>query len=142
MMTPEDAFDRYKAYLEELTVDRLRDIQSYVSENVTFQDPLHDVTGCVEMRRIFERLFATVSDIDFHIDSHATNGRIVFFRWVLTGLLSRKSWTVEGVTRLTFDDQGMVTSHLEYWDAASQLYDRFPVIGPVLRWLRRRVANA
>ncbi|MGY8994433.1 MAG: nuclear transport factor 2 family protein [Rhodospirillales bacterium] len=141
-MPPEDAFVLYKAYLEALTVDRVRDIQNYVSENVTFRDPIHDVTGSVKMRRIFERLFAIVSDIEFHIDSHATNGRIVFFRWILTGLLSGKRWTVEGVTRLSFDDQGMVTSHLEYWDAASQLYDRFPVIGSILRWLRRRIANA
>jgi len=31
--------------------------------------------------------------------------------------------------------------HRDYWDAAQELYEKFPVIGWVLRHLRKRLAS-
>jgi steroid delta-isomerase len=39
-----------------------------------------------------------------------------------------------------FDDAGRVAWHRDYWDAAEELYAKLPVVGAVVRMLRRRGA--
>ncbi|NBU45056.1 MAG: nuclear transport factor 2 family protein, partial [Betaproteobacteria bacterium] len=29
--------------------------------------------------------------------------------------------------------------HRDYWDAAEELYEKFPLVGHMMRWLKRRV---
>ena len=140
-MDTKTTFDCYKTYLEQLTVDGLPSLGEFVAENVVFRDPLHEVHGLSAMRAVLARMFETVSDVVFVVDSHAVDGDAVFFRWTLTGVLGGKPWSVEGVTRLTFDRAGKVLRQEEYWDAASQLFSRFPVIGPLLKWFRRKAAG-
>ena len=49
------------------------------------------------------------------------------------------SWqAIVGATRLRFDAQGRVAEHRDYWDAAQELYEKLPLIGSVLRAIRRR----
>ena len=52
-----------------------------------------------------------------------------------------KPWKVEGLTEVKFGEDGRVSLHIEHWDAARQLYEHFPLIGPLLRHLRRRIAS-
>ena len=139
-MKNEDAFDRYRRALSTLTADTLDTLDALVSPDVRFKDPLHEVTGVNNMKRVFASLFKAADNIVFVVDDHACSSRTAYFRWTLTAQLSGKPWSVTGVTELVFDERGLVTDHSEFWDAASQLYERFPVIGGVLRFLRRRLA--
>ena len=36
------------------------------------------------------------------------------------------------------DAQGLVTLHRDYWDAAEELYEKLPVVGAMMRWLKSR----
>ena len=36
-----------------------------------------------------------------------------------------------------FDAQGRVTLHRDYWDTAEELYEKLPVLGRLMRWLRQ-----
>ena len=47
--------------------------------------------------------------------------------------------TIHGATHLKFDAAGRIAYHRDYWDAADELYAKLPVIGPVMRWLKRRL---
>jgi hypothetical protein len=44
------------------------------------------------------------------------------------------------MTEVHFDQSGKVAAHLDHWDAASQLYEHVPLLGGVLRIIRRRLA--
>ncbi len=140
-MTPQDAFDRYRDVLQSLRLDTLHLLDGVVASDVRFKDPLHEVTGAESMKDVFSRLFHTAENIVYVIDDWACAANGVYFRWTLTAQLSGKPWSVTGVTRATFDGSGQVTDHVEYWDAASQLYERFPLIGSLLRYARRRIAG-
>ena len=140
-MTQDRAFDAYLAYLENLTVQDIERLSDYVSPDVRFSDPFHDVRGIAEMAAIFSKLFRIVQGISFRVRETGSRGRFYFFRWILTGTLRRKQWTIEGVTMLELRPDGKIVSHCEYWDSASQVYERFPFIGPLLRMLRARIAS-
>ena len=49
--------------------------------------------------------------------------------------------TVRGASHLQYDAQGRITMHRDYWDAAEELYEKLPLLGLLMRWLRRRLAT-
>ena len=49
--------------------------------------------------------------------------------------------TVRGASHLVLDPQGLIVLHRDYWDAAEELYEKLPVVGALMRWLRRRAAQ-
>ena len=139
-MTLEKAFKRYKSFLEDLTADKLYELALYVTVDVKFCDPFHDVSGLPHMESVFRKLFNKVNNINFTITDYAFGERVVYFQWELNGMLSGRSWTVEGVSHITFNDDFLVTRHIEHWDAASQFYERIFFIGSILRFLRRQIS--
>ena len=141
-MNVQTAYQEYAKFLENLTVEGVPGLSAYVSDDVLFSDPFHEVKGALKMAQIFVQMFEKVSDVSFKINNSAASGNIVYFNWVLNGKLSTKIWIIEGVTQLSFNEDLKIESHKEYWDAASQFYERFPIFGPVLRYFRHRIAGS
>lgn len=137
----EPQLNRYIEFLEALTPARLNELDQYVSGDVRFADPFHDVVGQRAMLAIFEHMFKSVQDLRFRASGRSISGDHGFFAWVLEGRLGKRPWRVSGVTEVVFNEEGRVCAHLDHWDAASQLYERFPLIGPLLRLLRLRIAR-
>jgi hypothetical protein len=43
-----------------------------------------------------------------------------------------------GASHFVFTSTGLVTLHRDYWDAAEELYEKLPLLGSAMRWLKRR----
>jgi hypothetical protein len=39
---------------------------------------------------------------------------------------------------MTFNEQSLIVEHRDYWDAAEELYEKIPVLGALMRWLKKR----
>ena len=48
--------------------------------------------------------------------------------------------TIHGASHLRFDAAGRIVYQRDDWDAADDLYAKLPLIGPVMRHLKRRMA--
>ncbi len=140
-MTPDQRLDRYIDFLEGLTRASLSTLGDFVTPDVRFADPFHDVEGQQSMAAVFERMFEDVSELRFRAGARSATVEHGFFSWILEGQLGGRAWRASGVTQITFSPEGLVSEHLDYWDTARQLYERFPLIGPLLRQLRRRIAS-
>ena len=57
--------------------------------------------------------------------------------WRFDCVIRGRLWQIEGSTHLVFGADGRVVEHRDYWDAAEQLYEKLPLIGGVLRLLKR-----
>ena len=136
-MTIELAFLNYKRFLETVDSSNLDGLGKFVSSEVVFADPLHDVIGLQGMTNIFQQLFNKVEDVDYTIINYAINDRDVFFNWELKGMLFKKPWSVDGVTNLKFDQDFKVCHQIEYWGVASGLYDYIPVFGKVTKLVKK-----
>jgi hypothetical protein len=68
------------------------------------------------------------------------SGHTALIRWRFTCSLKGRGIDISGVSHVSFDDSGRVTAHVDYWDAAEGLYERMPLLGTVMRWLRGRLA--
>ena len=136
-MTIELAFLKYKEYLETIESSNLDGLEKFVSSEVIFRDPLHDVIGLDSMANIFQQLFNKVENVDYRIIDYAINDPDVFFNWKLKGRLFKKPWRVDGVTNLKFDKDFKVSHQIEYWDVASGLYDYIPVFGKLIKFVKK-----
>ena len=45
---------------------------------------------------------------------------------------------IHGVSQLEFAADGRIRLHRDYWDAAEELYEKLPVLGTLMRFLKRR----
>jgi len=49
-------------------------------------------------------------------------------------------YEIEGASHLLFNEAGLVVEHRDYWDSSEELLQKLPVIGALLRWLKKRFA--
>jgi hypothetical protein len=136
--------DAYIRYYETLSVATLKNLDSVVTADVRFRDPFNEVRGVEAYRRLLAKMFEAVPDVRFTVSHQAVDGETCFLRWRCQGTLKAlggKSWLVEGMSELRFGPDGRVREHIDHWDAAAQFYERLPIIGGLLRLIRRRFAS-
>ena len=50
-----------------------------------------------------------------------------------------KAYEIDGVSRLRFNGSGQITEHKDYWDASFPLYGTFPIIGSIMKLIKKFV---
>lgn len=125
---------------ERLTPATLGVLMQCFAERARFVDPFNDVSGRLAIAAVFEHMFATCDNPRFQVDEQVGDDRRCYLRWTFNFASGSKRRAIEGVSRVLFDDQGRVLEHIDYWDPARQLYETIPLLGPLLRALRRRLS--
>lgn len=136
MTGTENVFRKYLDFLERANKENISKILNYVDIEVRFKDPLHNVQGSHELHRIFEKLLTKLTEVKFTTKDLVAADHRAFFRWRLVSKVGSKVWCIEGATFLTINADKLITSHIEYWDKSSQIYERLPIIGRLLRLLQ------
>ena len=132
--------ERYRRYLEDLSSATLGDLETYVTADVRFKDPFNDVRGVDAMRSIFQHMFENVQDVKFRAQDMASEGPMCLMSWHFEGKLRGNLWAFDGASIIRFAEDGRVTEHIDHWDAGGDFYERLPIIGSLLAFLRRRLA--
>jgi hypothetical protein len=63
------------------------------------------------------------------------------FRFGFKSFKRGEQQVILGASHLVFSAQGLVTLHRDYWDAAEELYEKLPLVGGLMRWLKRRASK-
>ncbi|MBL8325284.1 MAG: nuclear transport factor 2 family protein [Rubrivivax sp.] len=131
-------------FYERLHPGSVAGIENLYAAGARFKDPFNDVQGVAAIRRIFEHMFEQVHEPKFEIEAGACEGDTAFLRWTMSfarhGRPGRRL-ALRGCTELRFDATGRVGVHRDYWDAAEELYEKLPLLGALLRGLKRRLAT-
>ncbi len=136
MTTPH--LTKIKDWYANLSPLSLKEINTLYVEDAKFKDPFNDVQGVDAIKAIFDHMFATTQYPKFIFDEVIEQGPKAFLTWEFHFGLQSKSYIIKGGTMLTFNDQGMITNHRDYWDAAEELWEKLPFIGCIIAWLRGR----
>jgi steroid Delta-isomerase len=136
---------RVVAFFEQLAPDDLARLAAIYTEDARFKDPFNDVAGQAALRAVFEHMFRTLEAPRFVVREIVADGDRCFLTWDFLFRFRRFDTRIEqrvhGGSHLVFAPDGRVRSHRDYWDAAEELYEKLPVVGALMRWLKRR-ANA
>jgi len=141
MSACEAAARRYAAFLERIEAGNLDELGALTTADVHFKDPFNDVRGRARMIRVFAEVFAVADEVRFAVRDLACGEGVAFLLWDFACRPKRGggTWTFRGVSELRFDGAGRVTEHIDHFDAGGQFYAKLPLIGPLVRFVRRRL---
>jgi steroid delta-isomerase len=125
------------AALQPADVARLPD---FFAPDARFKDPFNDVRGVAAVQAVFAHMYRVTEGPRFEILEQAVSGATGFVRWRFRFAPRGRPQAgreIEGMSRVVFDADGRVVEHVDYWDPVEGLYGDLPVLGSVLRALRR-----
>jgi ketosteroid isomerase-like protein len=135
---------RIVTLFETLTPADTARLHEVYAADVRFKDPFNEVQGLAAVQAIFAHMFVALDEPHFIVRDIIVQGDACFLSWDFIfrfKRFNRELQTVRGSSHLVLDAQGRITLHRDYWDAAEELYEKLPVVGGLMRWLKRR-ANA
>jgi ketosteroid isomerase-like protein len=146
METPLDAhqvIQQLVTFFEQLQPADLTRLHELYAPDAQFKDPFNEVQGVAEIERIFAHMFDALTSPHFIVTERIVQGHQCFLVWEFRfrfKRFDRASWqTVRGSTHLVLNEAGQVQLHRDYWDAAEELYEKLPLVGGLMRWLKHNV---
>jgi hypothetical protein len=139
---PSPDVTRLVSFFESLTPGSVATMGSHYDAQARFVDPFNDVEGLDAIERIFQHMFVALIEPRFVVTTQVLQGQQCFLTWDFHFRFKRfqnaTPQTIRGATHLVFSDAGLVTLHRDYWDAAQELYEKLPLVGSLMRWLKKR----
>ena len=130
-------------FFETLTPQSVAHLRQIYDPQARFTDPFNEVVGVAALSHIFEHMFVSLQQPRFVVTQQVLQGSQCFltweFRFCFKGYKAGQEQVILGASHLVLSNAGLITVHRDYWDAAQELYEKLPVLGSLMRWLKRRV---
>jgi hypothetical protein len=135
------ALERVVRFFETLTVESAQtQLPLIYAADASFKDPFNEVRGLTAITPLFTHMFVQVENPRFVITTHILQGNQAFITWDFLFHMkryARNEQCIRGATQLRFNDAGLVEMHRDFWDAAEELYEKLPVLGSLMRVLKK-----
>jgi hypothetical protein len=135
-----EGLDRLCQFYENLSPQSLQTLSEVYASQARFRDPFNDVQGTQAITHIFDDMFKRAHQPRFVITGRVQQGLQAFVTWDFSFGMGGQVRVVQGCSQLRFDAEGLVLDHRDYWDTANELYVHLPVVGWLMRWLRRKLS--
>ena len=129
-----DTFER----LQPEDVEKLGEIYS---TDARFKDPFNEVQGVPAIQQVFRHMFTALIEPRFVIRDAVCDGDQCFLSWDFLFRMRRlrsDEQCIRGGSHLRLAADGRISEHRDYWDVAEELYEKLPMVGALMRWLKRR----
>ncbi len=132
--------DDLVGFFETLTPQSLARFPEFYAADAWFKDPFNEVHGVDAIRRIFEHMFRQVENPRFVVTERLAQADRAMLVWEFHFVRQGTPQLIRGASHLHFDVAGRVAVHRDYWDAAEELYMTLPIVGWLMRRLRRALS--
>ncbi len=136
------AVDQIVEAFQTLTPASVETLDTLYAPEARFKDPFNDVRGLAAIQRIFRHMYVNLENPRFIITERIVQGRQCFLTWEFHFAFRRfkqgQAQCILGGSHLVLNSDGRITLHRDYWDAAEELYEKIPLVGSLMRWMKRR----
>jgi steroid delta-isomerase len=136
------AAEKIVVFFETLTPESVQRFSQFYTEDAYFKDPFNEVRGIAPIQRIFAHMYTALHEPRFVVTGRIVEGEQVFLSWDFhfrfRNFKSDQPQVIRGATHLRLAADGRIRSHRDYWDAAEELYEKLPLVGGLMRWLKKR----
>lgn len=136
------AVDHIVEAFQTLTPTGVDALDAIYAPDARFKDPFNDVQGLPEIKRIFRHMYVNLENPHFIITGRIVQGTQCFLTWEFRFGFRRykplQEQCILGGSHLLLNADGQITLHRDYWDAAEELYEKLPVVGSLMKWMKRR----
>jgi steroid Delta-isomerase len=145
--------EKIVSFYQNLRPEGLDEIGNLYTEDASFKDPFNQVIGANAIQSIFAAMFVQLDEPRFVVrqaiqsgeSQNGVFGRDVFLVWDFTFFMKRfrrgEAQRIHGSSHLRLDRNGRIEYHRDYWDAAEELYEKLPVLGTLMRFLKRQAQH-
>lgn len=137
--------ERFIEVYHQLDHNHLERLTEIYTPEVRFIDPAHEISGRDNLSRYFEALYANISSIDFSFERQLQEADQAVLAWHMTfrhpRLAGGKKISVPGCSWLSFNPQGQALEHRDYFDLGAMLYEQLPLLGRMVRSIKRRLGQ-
>ncbi|NBW53771.1 MAG: nuclear transport factor 2 family protein [Betaproteobacteria bacterium] len=142
-----ETVDALVVAFENLSPDKVQALDHWYAPDARFKDPFKEVQGIAAIEAIFVHMFDSLHEPRFVVTERIVQGSQCFLVWdFVFRFKTMDSQTVQcirGGSHLQFaphtNGSWRITLHRDYWDAAEELYEKLPLVGGLMRWLKKRV---
>lgn len=137
------AISAFCSLYRQLAADNLHQLNQVYRHDIRFCDPAHELQGIDALTAYFDGLFSQLSHCRFEIEQVMEQDGEAYVRWLMRfchpKLQGGREIAVPGVSHLRFAQQ--VYFHRDYFDLGAMLYEQLPLLGGVIRALKRRLSS-
>ncbi|MEY4316439.1 MAG: hypothetical protein RI902_247 [Pseudomonadota bacterium] len=146
--TPEAAMQRIVQLFNHLQPSDVSRLSEFYTADAKFKDPFNEVQGVPAIELIFSHMYVALDTPRFVVTQLVHQGEHAFVTWdflfAMRQYQPHVTQTIRGATHFVLrEEQGVwrVAVHRDYWDTAEELYEKLPVVGSLMRWLKRRASS-
>jgi len=131
----------YACFFENLRADDgIEHYKNIFAKDAIFEDPFQRVQGIEAIYKVFEHMFTSLQESKFKVLEIVCGENIAYLKWEFIFYRDAQYSSFEGVSRVVFDENQKVLSHIDYWDAAQNVYEKIPLLGSVLRYIKGKIS--
>ncbi len=126
---------------ERLSPRDLARLDELYTADARFKDPFQAVQGLPAIARVYGHMFETLEAPRFVVRERIVGPGQCFLSWDFLFRMKRLGpgeQCIHGGSHLRLAADGRICEHRDYWDAAEELYEKLPVVGALMRWLKAR----
>lgn len=125
---------------EGLSLNSVDHLINLYSADALFKDPFNEVRGHLAIKTIFTHMFQQVDQPQFVVLSEISNLNHACLIWEFRFHFKNEPQPqiIRGCSWLTIN-QNLIIEHRDYWDAAEELYEKLPVLGSLMRFLKKKL---
>ena len=133
---------KYASFFESINsktpIDEYKNI---LDENVKFKDPFHSIQGVEKLFDIFQTMYKNLYEPRFQINEVIENSNIAYINWSFSFKFkeNKKEHVFDGVSRVVFNKKNKVIEHIDYWDAAENIYENIPIVSMLIKFIKNRI---
>lgn len=130
-------------FFESVSPESVTLINELYDADAYFKDPFNEVLGRTAVMKIFQHMFKQVDSPRFVIKQTILQDADAFIVWNFEFRMRSKttSQCIHGSSHLRFNPDGKVIYHRDYWDSAEELYEKIPLLGNLMRFLKRQARS-
>ncbi|MEO8484698.1 MAG: nuclear transport factor 2 family protein [Betaproteobacteria bacterium] len=132
-----------KAFFETIAPADVGRIDTIYAGGATFRDPFNEVRGVAAIEAVYRKMFEHLDDVRFTFVETVVDAGGAMLIWDMSFRVRKwrpaKTQRIHGASHLKFAVDGRIAYHRDYWDTANELYAKLPLVGPLMRWLKRRL---
>ncbi|MGL4973384.1 MAG: DUF2358 domain-containing protein [Culicoidibacterales bacterium] len=111
----------------------------YYAEEIIFHDSIQQIEGKSNFQAMCNRLTKRCKSLKMDIYDISQTDRVVMMEWKMTmAFRFFPEKAIYGLTKLTFNDEGLISHQRDYYDLWGDIYDGIPGVRIAYRWFMRK----
>lgn len=138
-----DIIEKLQKVFVELSSTNTYLLDDIYTKDMKFEDPAHRVDGLDNFKKYMVNLYQNVTSCTFKFSNieHFNGGAILEWNMLISHPKLNKGiiFIVPGVSVVRYHEK--IYSHRDYFDLGAMLYERLPLIGRVIRFIKRNLGK-